>query len=63
VRPATNAEPNRWLVDFETCAALGIEGQLLVTELEFGMTIAYREHSHATWGVPMPIQPLPGWSA
>ena len=64
MRPATNDSPNQWLADYRTCSTLlGVPGQLLVVELEFGMTISWREHSHATWSRPFALKPLPRWSA
>jgi hypothetical protein len=54
VRIPLNESPLRYKVDYAAAGFAGLpEGEYLITLTEFGVSLAWRQQSHATWSPPI----------
>jgi hypothetical protein len=55
MRIATNDAPVRYLLDEAAAAYVGLDIELLVTQTEFGVSVAWRENKSDTWSAPIAL--------
>ena len=55
MRIPTNDYPSRWVLDDEAASHLGLDVNVLITQTEFGMSLAWRENARDTWSAPIAL--------
>ena len=46
---------SRWVLDDESASHLGLDVNVLITQTEFGMSLAWRENARDTWSAPIAL--------
>lgn len=59
MRPALNDAPLRHLLDRDAANHIGLDIEVLITQTEFGVSLAWREDKSDTWSAPIALLEVP----